>query len=338
MAGANGTQDTLKTSVPEANGHAENDQFSDARHLIEVQETAYKGLGVFAKELIPRGTRILCERLLLPLNGGEDPREIMSAVERLSDADKKRYFELHPFAAPIRKQHVQKYMKKRWDQVSEYERRAIGIYDANSFEVGVFFLPSRVNHSCIPNAHYEFNPTLERGTYHAVRDIQKGEEVFISYIHGGTRVKSWRQPKLDVWGFVCTCPACENSEEGKKREARRQEMYELDQKLAVQSVYGTEMTPMQALKTATKLASLLAAEGVLNRELRLSYHDAARYSLELKNVKMAILWVQKEVEHERTCLGEDHPVYQAAAARLNLLKEISEGKATWEVSMSEYFQ
>ncbi|PSN68205.1 SET domain-containing protein [Corynespora cassiicola Philippines] len=319
-----------------ANGDA--NKAEDARHLIEVRDTPDAGLGVFALGRIPRGTRILCEPLLLALNGGEDPREILNVFSKLCSADKARYMQLHPFAPPVRKDKVRQYMKKKWDQLDDWERKVIGIYDANSFEVGVFHLPSRINHSCIPNVHYEFNPEIERGTFHAVSDIEAGAELLISYINGGNRTKAWRQPKLDQWGFVCQCAACGDDEEGKKREARRKEMYDLDQKLAVQSAYGTQMTPMQALKTATKLASLQIAEGIANRELRVSYHDAARYSLEIKNAKMALLWAEKERDHERICLGEDHPVFKAVSARVGLLKDIAEGRVQFDKSFLEYFE
>ena len=166
---------------------------------------------------------------------------------------------------------MKKYTGKLWQQLTKVERDAIGIYDANSFDVGVYHLPSRINHSCIPNVHYEYNPAIQRGTYHAVRDIEEGEGLLISYINGGGRLKQWRQPKLDLWGFVCKCAACRDDEEGRKREARRKEMFELDQKLAKQSAYGTEMTTVQALKAATRLASLQVAQGIQNRELRTSY-------------------------------------------------------------------
>ncbi|KAF2638207.1 TPR domain protein [Massarina eburnea CBS 473.64] len=322
-----------------SNGHSNSHskESDDARHLIEVRQTPFKGLGVFAKAPIPRATRILSEPLILALNGGENPAEILSTVNKLSKEDKARYLELHPFAPSIRKDVVKKYMGKRWGDLTNWERDAIGVYDANSFEVGVYFLPSRINHSCIPNVHYEFNPAIERGTFHAVKDIAEGEELYISYINGGSRLRNWRQPKLDMWGFVCQCAACGNDAEGKKREERRKEMFELDQKLAKQSVYGTEMTAAQALKTATRLAGLQMTEGVLNRELRTSYHDAARYCLELGNVKLALLWIEKELAHEKICVGEDHPIFHAVSARRDLLKDVVAGSASLDQSLLECF-
>ncbi|KAF2800387.1 TPR domain protein [Melanomma pulvis-pyrius CBS 109.77] len=329
-----------------ANGHALETKFEDnadnttapdARHLIQVQNTPSAGFGVFAIARIPRSTRILSAPLLLALNGGEDPSEILRAVNRLDDADKARYLELHPFAAPVRKDNVKRHTGKHWQHLAEWERNAIGVYDANSFEVGVYFLPSRINHSCIPNVHYEFNPAIQRGTFHAVRDIERGEELLISYINGGSRTRKWRQPKLDMWGFVCQCAACGNDEEGRKRDDRRKEMFELDQKLAKQSAYGTEMTAIQALKAATRLAGLQVAEGIQNRELRTSYHDAARYCLEIQNIKLALLWAEKELEHERICVGEDHPIYEAIVARVGLLKDVAAGSVAMDKSLLECF-
>jgi hypothetical protein len=321
-----------------SNGYADDTpQTSDARHLIEVRGTPDSGLGVFAKASIPRATRILSEPILLALDGGENPTEILDAVSKLSKEDKAKYLELHPFAPPVRKDLLKKYTGGRWQDLAQWERDAIGVYDANSFEVGVYFLPSRINHSCLPNLHYEYNPAIERGTFHAVRDILEGEELFISYINGGSRLRNWRQPKLDMWGFVCKCAACGGDAEGKKREERRKEMFELDQKLAKQSAYGTEMTAAQALKTATRLAGLQVTEGILNRELRTSYHDAVRYCLELGNVKLALLWVEKERAHELICVGEDHPIYQAVAARADLLKNVDAGTASLDQSILECF-
>ncbi|KAL5425474.1 hypothetical protein PMIN04_002531 [Paraphaeosphaeria minitans] len=72
------------------------------------------------------------------------------------------------------------------------------------------YLPFRINHSYIQSVHYEYNPAIERDTFHAIRDIAEVEEAFISYTNG-----SWRQPKLDTWGFVCQCTTCTPDAEGK---------------------------------------------------------------------------------------------------------------------------
>lgn len=51
--------------------------------LYEVRVAANKGLGLFAKHTIPRGTRILAEKPLIALRRGQRPSEILSCAERL---------------------------------------------------------------------------------------------------------------------------------------------------------------------------------------------------------------------------------------------------------------
>ncbi|KAL4779641.1 hypothetical protein BJX76DRAFT_361620 [Aspergillus varians] len=60
-------------------------------------------------------------------------------------------------------------------------QKVLGIYAANAFG-SVFLLASRINHSCIPNIHFAYNPELKKETFHAVRDIASGEELTIMYI------------------------------------------------------------------------------------------------------------------------------------------------------------
>jgi hypothetical protein len=79
----------------------------------------------------------------------------------------------------------------------------------------------------------------------------------------------------------------------------------------------------------------------LRRKPRLThsrYHDATRYCLEINNIKLALLWAEKELAHERTCVGEDHPIYQAISARVGLLKDVIAGSATLDKSLLECFE
>jgi len=68
------------------------------------------------------------------------------------------------------------------------------------------------------------------------------------------------------------------------------------------------------------------------------YHDAARYCLEINNVKLALLWAEKELAHEKICVGEDHPIYQAISARVGLLKDVIAGSVTLDKSLLECFE
>jgi hypothetical protein len=50
---------------------------------------------------------------------------------------------------------------------------------------GIFPIISRINHSCRPNTQHTWNSSTEHETIHTIRDIQKGEEITISYSLGG---------------------------------------------------------------------------------------------------------------------------------------------------------
>jgi hypothetical protein len=58
----------------------------DARHLIEVKATEGKGLAIFAKEKIPRGTRLVAESPLLkaPVDHTTGGADVASAFNNLS--------------------------------------------------------------------------------------------------------------------------------------------------------------------------------------------------------------------------------------------------------------
>lgn len=74
---------------------------------------------------------------------------------------------------------------------------------------GIFPLYGRMNHSCVPNAHASYNPTLKRLTIHAIHDIEAGEQIFINYIGDVCRTHQQRAFSLhNTWGITCDCAAC----------------------------------------------------------------------------------------------------------------------------------
>ncbi|KAM0287780.1 hypothetical protein ACHAQH_000312 [Verticillium albo-atrum] len=62
-----------------------------------------------------------------------------------------------------------------------------------------------VNHSCVPNAVVAFSG--RRAFLRALRDIQEGEEIEISYIDC-TQSLEHRRKALDLYFFECACPRC----------------------------------------------------------------------------------------------------------------------------------
>jgi hypothetical protein len=234
-----------------------------------------KGLGVFAKANIPRGSRVIAETALHKISREEQSsgnvlqafaREIIQAFEDLSPAQQTSYLELHEYAGDAFKDAVEQELQQSWDEIPELHRRVLGIHKANNFE-DVFWLGSRINHSCIPNVDFQYNPWLEQETFHAVRDIAAEEELTVSYNLGANRTRSQRQTGLDKWGFVCICPVCENTESGRGKERKREQLFALDQELAINLRMGSWK---EALSSASKLAALQKSEGLVTREIAVS--------------------------------------------------------------------
>ncbi|PKA49779.1 Histone-lysine N-methyltransferase ATXR2 [Apostasia shenzhenica] len=83
--------------------------------------------------------------------------------------------------------------------------KVMGKKKALTCGVGLWFLPSFVNHSCCPNAR-----RLHVGgrlVLHASRDIDAGEEITVAY-YDVLRPLSERRESSKRWGFLCSCERC----------------------------------------------------------------------------------------------------------------------------------
>lgn len=94
------------------------------------------------------------------------------------------------------------------------------------------------------------------------------------YMNGTNRTRDQRQSELGNWGFQCSCPACEDTPQGRKREEKRIELFKLDQELAMHTRFNIHPQPedswKKARKAAQRMAALQKSEGLLNRDLGIS--------------------------------------------------------------------
>jgi hypothetical protein len=264
--------------------------------MYEIKSAGLKGLGVFAKTFIPRGTRIFSEAPLLAISPGQNAGDIYSASRSLSSDDRRRFLGLST--------HITNELKiMRWSQavwytltqtISSLFRRERGIrglswpnpkehvtilsiFRNNAFNLGsssgfqqaVFPKISRINHSCVPNAQGNFHDELGRFNIHATRDIEMGEELTLNYLPELGAAREVRQERLmSGYGFSCECTACDmSSSKGKDGEKRRVKMHEELAKF-VEGVAGGFVQSSEAeLEAVQSIIRLLEAEGIAGREL-----------------------------------------------------------------------
>ena len=155
-----------------------------------------------------------------------------------------------------------------------YQTNVVRLGDSETSGSGVFPLASRINHSCVPNLQIHYIPENEKLVAHAVRHINKGEELTINYY---SVVWMSRRQRNHVFGdctFKCACRACTGSQ-ATASQVRRETMLDREYDLAAfdsPEVYfrhnGTPRTPQQALKLGEILIGLLKAEGIADQNLQ----------------------------------------------------------------------
>ncbi|GAW19973.1 hypothetical protein ANO14919_094660 [Xylariales sp. No.14919] len=90
-------------------------------------------------------------------------------------------------------------------QVNSFNR-----LDEDVGQTGLFMNPhlAMVNHSCIPNAFVQF--ISRQAVLHAYREINKDEEVEISYIDCTTHLSQRQEALKTRYQFTCECPRCKD--------------------------------------------------------------------------------------------------------------------------------
>lgn len=82
----------------------------------------------------------------------------------------------------------------------------------NNEGVALYSLQSTCNHSCIPNAEPSFLHNNHRLSLVAIKDIEEGEEILISYLDECTLNRSRHSRRKELrknYLFLCDCPKCE---------------------------------------------------------------------------------------------------------------------------------
>ena len=147
---------------------------------------------------------------------------------------------------------------------------AINSFAAGVDTSGIFMTASRINHSCLPNAHHCWNPTLEQLTVQAVRDIKQGEELEIAYIDVACRPQDIRQGELNRYCFVCSCVACSDTPFGRDSNKRRKKLMSLDEDIDMfdSMPFLSPINDMTGLlNTAREIYETLIEEGYHSRRL-----------------------------------------------------------------------
>ncbi|KAF2804988.1 SET domain-containing protein [Mytilinidion resinicola] len=316
----------------------------------EIRQAGVKGLGLFAKSPIARGTRILSERPLLAIRQDQEVDGIFSATKSLTQNDRKALLDLSGHSGGQSLEFA-RWMQVVWWNVKSLVRSVrhpstftssipsprsmrehmtiFNVFRSNSFDLGgggsiqqaVFDNVARINHSCLPNAQGNFHSTLGRFNVHALRDIKSGEEVTLNYLPELGSLAASRGSKLqEGYGFDCDCPACDlTTARGKAGEERRAEERKRIKEFAATVEKNAEGMDAE-LRMTKRFIKLFEAEGITGREVASMYFEVAKLNVKLGRHDEALRCAEKGLELDQYCIGFDHPTYENGVEFITALK------------------
>ena len=267
--------------------------------LYLLQEIRGKGLGVIAAAKISKGTRILSESALLRVPRSTDSKKqvgkaLAKAISALNEDQRQAFLSLH-------------------NAFEDEATRELGIVRTNALPLGsnaatggIFLEAARINHACIQNAQNTWNEDLQRLTIHAIRDIDKGEEITIMYLQERTN-RSARQLVLQrQFRFTCSCQLCALTEPQLGLSDKR-----LDEILRLDRAIGDGMriaaSPLQALHDVRKLLALCEVEGIDDGTIPRAYYDAFQIATFNSDVARAAVFAERAATARATLEGDDSP-------------------------------
>ncbi|KAK7424096.1 hypothetical protein QQX98_000706 [Neonectria punicea] len=268
--------------------------------LFEVKPISAKGRGLVARVNIPKGTRVLLEKPIFTSQSMSldlIEKSLASKLKSLSKVEQRQFLSLHnnfPGKRPFS-----------------------GIMKTNALPCGsdstvgaVYPTICFINHSCLPNAHNNWNEDKGHETIHAIRPIMAGQEITLPYDKGGP--SSVRQAKLQQsFGFRCDCTICSLPRpELLASDARRSEIQRLDD--AIGNPFNMMTNPGASLANCYSLLQTLEEEfrgspGVLLARVQ---YDAFQISIAHGDQARAAVFAENAYRSRVECEGEDSPTAQ----------------------------
>ncbi|KAL7467388.1 hypothetical protein ACHAXS_007625 [Conticribra weissflogii] len=254
-----------------------------------------KGLGLIATSKIPKGTRILSEaplfrltRILYNTKAGED--QVIKSLKSL-DKERQRAF----FA--LRNVH-------EGNPVLGIVRTNALALGSNATESGIFLRASRINHSCRENAQNIWNAGIGQLTIHALRDIDEGEEITISYLADRAGYEDRQKSLKEKFKFDCKCHLCMMPPDRRKEsDDRLSKIRALDKMIFVSANCAPNLN--QQLYLVRCLLQVIEEEGIWDNSIQRAYYDAYQIAISHGDIARAKIFVKRSYEAAVVIQGED---------------------------------
>lgn len=266
-----------------------------------LQDIPGKGKGLVANEKIPRGTRILSETPIITapqyeINTKETQKSLSEQVNVLNENERQALLSLSNI-----------YPSSSVGDTVYGIFRTVGLpIEDDGIGGGVFLEACRINHACDNNAQKHWNENIKRHTIHALRDIEKGEEITVYYL-GRDMDRKARQEALQAkFHFTCTCRLCSlPTEQSLESDKRIEDIERLESLIGREFVRGIMSSPLRILHYVDQQVRLYNEQGPGDPGLARAFFDATQITIANGDLARGVVFAEKAVSAWRATQGND---------------------------------
>ncbi|EHK40673.1 uncharacterized protein TrAtP1_013336 [Trichoderma atroviride] len=276
--------------------------------LYAIQAVPGKGISLIATTKILKGARILSELPIFKVSYAESNRQVLAnhIANKLKDLDeaKQRGF-----------LHLQNVYGLDDGLFLGIARSNVSPLGPGASEGGLFLDAARINHSCRPNAHKSWNENLQRLTVHAVRDIERGQEITISYL-GETLSYIERQAILKQrFRFDCGCDLCSATQFQRLKSDSRIRTIQQAHAILIWYKGGAFMLDYEDALTLTRgMLTAFEKEGACDVRFPSVYLTAFQVAIKNGDTARAKIFVERAYAARVLVEGDDSPEAEKVAA------------------------
>ncbi|KAG6132050.1 hypothetical protein E4U12_003370 [Claviceps purpurea] len=281
--------------------------------MYALQDIPGKGKGLVATRNIPKGTRILSEQHLITiptdLDHEEGRKSICRQLEALSNDQRRAFLSLHN-AYPCNDMEDSDKTKDA-DKVKDAAEQYLDIFSTNALPMceddqdngSIFLMACRINHDCESNAAHTWNARIHRHTVHAIRDIDAGEEITLSYVRLLAKREARQRRYKTCYGFTCRCRVCSLPDEQSKERDRS-----LKQIVSLEDLFDAECRtdPLDALGYVHAQARIYSELG-RGCESAWVQARAATLTVAYGDLARTRVFAERAVTLWTIACGSDHP-------------------------------
>ncbi|KAK7888373.1 hypothetical protein LTR67_008719 [Exophiala xenobiotica] len=300
--------------------------------MYAIQQIPGKGKGLVATRKIPIGTRILSEEPIIRFpEAAPDSQTLEASIRRqvdlLTPAQRQTFLSMHNIHAD--------------DGVSQ----ELGIIRTNALpfgdnepEGGIFLDACRINHACDNNAQKSWNENIKRHTIHALRDIEKDEEITIYYIAVVNNREARQEALRRKFAFTCSCRLCSwPPDQSQESDRRLDEILKLDGLIGRDGLMGIFSTPLRILRYVDQQICLYNKQGPNDVGLPRAYLDAAQIVIANGDLARARIFTNRAATGWTILEGDDSSnVLQTRALSQDPSKHQLYGMSTkWKTAVDD---